>query len=70
LAHLLQYRYIVKAVCLSVLVAMLGVVGNASAVIRSPFPSRPSPPYQGRYIFLGHDALTVAPKTVKPPPSR
>jgi len=47
---------------------MLGVVGNAGAVIRSPFPSRPSPPYEGRYIFLGHDSLTVAPKTVKPPP--
>jgi len=49
---------------------MLGVV-SASAVIRSPFPSRPSPPYQGRYIFLGNDSLTVAPKTVKPTvPSR
>jgi hypothetical protein len=45
---------------------MLGVVGNASAVIRSPFPSRPSPPYQGHYIFLGHDSLTAASKTVKP----
>jgi len=49
---------------------MLGVV-SASAVIRSPFPSRPSAPYQGRYIFLGNDSLTVAPKTVKPTvPSR
>jgi len=49
---------------------MLSVIGNASAVIRSPFPSRPSPPYQGRYLFLGNDSLTVAPKTVKPTPSR
>jgi hypothetical protein len=56
----------VRTVCLSVLVAILAVVGNASAVIRSPFPSRPSPPYQGRYIFLGNDSLMVASKTVKP----
>jgi hypothetical protein len=58
--------YVVKAVCLSLLVAMLGAAGNANAVIRSPFPSRPIPPYQGSYIFTGHDSLTVAPKTVKP----
>jgi hypothetical protein len=70
LAHLLQYQYTVKAVFLSVLAAMLGVVGNANAVIRSPFPSRPSPPYQSRYVFLGNDSLTFAPKTVKPAPSR
>jgi hypothetical protein len=62
--------YFVKTIRLSILVAILAVVGNASAVIRSPFPSRPSPPYQGRYIFLGNDSLTVAPKTVKPTPSR
>jgi hypothetical protein len=60
----------VKTIRLSVLVAMLSVIGNAGAVIRSPFPSRPSPPYQGRYLFLGNDSLTVAPKTVKPTPSR
>jgi len=66
---LLQYRYIVKAVCLSVLVAMLGV-GNASAVIRSPFPSRPSPPYQGRYMMIGNDSMTALPKPVKLAPSR
>jgi hypothetical protein len=46
------------------------VVGHASAVIRSPFPSRPSPPYQGHYVFLGNDSLIVPPKTVKPLPSR
>jgi hypothetical protein len=50
---------------------MLGVVGNASAVIRSPFPSRPSPPYQGRYnIMIGNDSMTALPKPVKLAPSR
>ncbi|PYK79554.1 MAG: hypothetical protein DMF40_05615 [Verrucomicrobia bacterium] len=70
MAHLLQYRYIVKAVCLSVLVAMLGVVGTASAVIRSPFPSRPSPPFQGRYVMIGNDSMMALPKPVIPAPSR
>jgi hypothetical protein len=60
----------VKAVCLSVLVAMVGAAGNASAVIRSPFPSRPSPPYQGRYIMIGNDSMTALPTPAKPTPSR
>jgi hypothetical protein len=66
----MQYRYIVKAVSLSVLVAMLGLVGNASAVIRSPFPSRPSPPYQGRYVMIGNDSMKALPKPVMPATSR
>jgi len=66
----MQYQYIVKAVSLSVLVAMLGLVGNASAVIRSPFPSRPSPPYQGRYVMMGNDSMMALPKPVRPAPSR
>jgi len=66
----MQYRYIVKAVSLSVLVAMLGLVGNATAVIRSPFPSRPSPPYQGRYVMIGNDSMMAGQKAVKPSPSR
>jgi hypothetical protein len=66
----MQYRYIVKAVSLSLLVAMLGLVGNASAVIRSPFPSRPSPPYQGRYVMIGNDSMMALPKPVTPASSR
>jgi hypothetical protein len=66
----MQYRYIVKTVSLSVLVAMLGLVGNASAVIRSPFPSRPSPPYQGRYVMIENDSTMALPKPVTPAPSR
>jgi len=66
----MQYQYIVKAVSISVLVAMLGLVGNASAVIRSPFPSRPSPPYQGRYVMIGNDSMMALPKPVTPAPSR
>jgi hypothetical protein len=66
----MQYRYIVKAVSLSVLVAMLGLVGNASAVIRSPFPSRPSSPYQGRYVMIGNDSTMALPKPVTPAASR
>jgi hypothetical protein len=54
----------VKTVRFIVLAAMLAVAGDASAVIRSPFPSRPSPPYQGR-IFQIADSLTVTPRAVE-----
>jgi hypothetical protein len=66
----MQYRSIVKTVRLSVLVAMLGLVGNARAVIRSPFPSRPSPPYQARYVMIGNDSTMALPKPVTPASSR
>jgi hypothetical protein len=66
----MQYRYIVKAVSLSVLVAMLGLVSNASAVIRSPFPSRPSPPYQGHYMMIGKDSMMTLAKPVTSAASR
>jgi len=54
------------------LVAILvaGAAGNASAVIRSPFPSRPTPPYQGHYMMIGNDSITAGPKAVTPAPSR
>src|SRR5205085_2336477 len=38
-------------VLLAILVA--GAAGNANAVIRSPFPSRPMPPYHGHYMMIG-----------------
>jgi hypothetical protein len=55
-----------------VLVALLvtGAAGNASAVIRSPFPSRPIPPYHGHYMMIGNDSITAWPKAVTPAPSR
>jgi hypothetical protein len=59
-------RYFVRAVPLLVLAMMLAAASNASAVIRSPFPSRPSPPYQGHSLFVGSDALVIAPKPAKP----
>jgi hypothetical protein len=49
---------------------MLSIVGNASAVIRSPFPSRPSAPYQGRYVMIGNDSMMALPKPAKLAPSR
>jgi len=54
------------------LVAILvaGAAGNASAVIRSPFPLRPTPPYQGHYMMIGNDSITAGPKAVTPAPSR
>jgi len=80
LARLLQYDNLVKRVRLqslatrrvSVLVAILvaGAAGNASAVIRSPFPSRPMPPYHGHYIMIGGDSITAWPKAVTSTPSR
>jgi hypothetical protein len=80
MARLLQYGYLVKMVRLrslatrrvSVLAAILvaGAAGNASAVIRSPFPSRPMPPYHGHYIMIGGDSITAWPKAVTPAPAR
>ncbi|PYK53482.1 MAG: hypothetical protein DME47_07025 [Verrucomicrobia bacterium] len=80
MARLLQYDNLVKRVRLqslatrrvSVLVAILvaGAAGNASAVIRSPFPSRPMPPYHGHYIMIGGDSITAWPKAVTSTPSR
>jgi hypothetical protein len=80
MARLLQYDNLVKRVRLEssairrfgVLVAILvaGAAGNASAVIRSPFPSRPMPPYHGHYIMIGGDSITAWPKAVTPAPSR
>jgi len=77
---LLQYGDPVKIVRLqslatrrvSVLAAILvaGAAGNASAVIRSPFPSRPMPPYQGHYIMIGGDSITAWPKAITPAPAR
>jgi hypothetical protein len=80
MAQLLQYEHLVKMVRLqslatrrvSVLAAILvaGAAGNASAVIRSPFPSRPMPPYHGHYIMIGGDSITAWPKAVTSTPSR
>jgi hypothetical protein len=80
MARLLQYGHLVKMVRLpsfatrrvSVLAAILvaGAAGNASAVIRSPFPSRPMPPYHGHYIMIGGDSITAWPKAVTSTPSR
>jgi hypothetical protein len=80
MARLLQYGHFVKMVRLqslatrrvSVLAAILvaGAAGNASAVIRSPFPSRPMPPYHGHYIMIGGDSITAWPKAVTSTPSR
>jgi hypothetical protein len=80
LARLLQYYNLVKRVRLKssairrfgVLLAILvaGAAGNASAVIRSPFPSRPMPPYHGHYVMIGRDSITAWPKAVTSTPSR
>jgi len=53
-----------------VAILIVGAAGNASAVIRSPFPSRPMPPYHGHYIMIGGDSITAWPKAVTPARSR
>ena len=73
-------RHLVKTVglerfasrCVGVLVAILvaGASRNAGAVIRSPFPSRPMPPYHGHYIMIGSDSITAWPKAVTPATTR
>jgi hypothetical protein len=77
---LLQHGHFVKMVRLqslatrhvSVLAAIFlaGAAGNAYAVIRSPFPSRPMPPYQGHYIMIGGDSITAWPKAATPAHAR
>ncbi|PYL84828.1 MAG: hypothetical protein DMF23_05060 [Verrucomicrobia bacterium] len=54
------------------LVAILVAVaaGNAGAVIRSPFPSRPTPPYQGHWVTISSNSIAAWPKAVTPAPSR
>jgi hypothetical protein len=59
-----------RRVCVLVAILVAGAVGNASAVIRSPFPSRPTPPYRGHYMMIGNDSITALPKAVTPAPSR
>ena len=56
----------------SMLAAILvaAAAGNASAVIRSPFPSRPTPPYHGHYVMISGDSITAWPKAVTPAPAR
>jgi hypothetical protein len=53
-----------------VLAAILvtAAAGNASAVIRSPFPSRPTPPDHGHWVMMGSDSITA--KAVTPAPAR
>jgi len=53
-------------------IAILGLAGNANAVIRSPFPLRPSPPDHAHYILIGHDSINASPwpKAGKRTPSR
>jgi len=51
-------------------ILVAAAVGNANAVIRSPFPSRPTPPYQGHYMMIGNDSITAWPKAVTLAPSR
>jgi len=59
-----------RRIYLLVAILVAGAAGNASAVIRSPFPSRPTPPYQGHYMMIGNDSITAGPKAVTPAPSR
>jgi hypothetical protein len=59
-----------RRVGLLMAILVAGAVGNASAVIRSPFPSRPMPPYHGHYIMIGGDSITAWPKAVTPAPAR
>jgi hypothetical protein len=53
-----------------VLVAILvaAAAGNASAVIRSPFPSRPTPPSQGHWVTISSNSIAAWPKAVTSAP--
>jgi hypothetical protein len=39
---------------------MLALSSHAFAIIRSPYPVKPAPPYRGQFIVIGDDSI-VAP---------
>jgi hypothetical protein len=59
-----------RRVCVLVTILVAGAAGNANAVIRSPFPSRPMPPYHGHYVMSSSDSIAASAKAVSPTPSR
>jgi hypothetical protein len=55
-----------RRVCVLVALLVACISGNAGAVIRSPFPVRPTAPYQGHYMMISSDSITASSQTVKP----
>jgi hypothetical protein len=43
------------------LVLGLALCSQAGAIIRPPFPIKPSPPYHGHVIVIGDDSIQQAP---------
>jgi len=62
--------FVSRRIFILVTILAAGAAINASAVIRSPFPLRPIPPYQGHYMMIGNDSITAWPKAVTPAPPR
>ena len=58
----------VKILCVSLL---LTTASNSFAIIRSPYPVKPLPPYRGNVIIIGGDSIVVpaesAPATTAKP---
>jgi len=44
-----------KTFALGVLLSLV-LVAQGFAIIRPPYPAKPMPPYQGRFIIIGDDA--------------
>lgn len=46
-----------KTFALGVLLSLV-LLAQAFAIIRPPYPVKPTPPYQGRFIVISDDAKT------------
>ena len=46
-----------KTFALGILVG-LALTAQGFAIIRSPYPVKPTPPYHGRFIVIGDDAIS------------
>jgi hypothetical protein len=43
----------------TLLCTLFGAAPHSSAIIRSPYPVKPLPPYRGNFIVIGGDSIVV-----------
>jgi hypothetical protein len=57
MAQMMQRNSKMKTLALGALLSLV-FVAQGFAIIRPPYPVKPMPPYQGRFIVIGDDAKT------------
>jgi hypothetical protein len=43
----------------TLLCTLFGAAPHSSAIVRSPYPVKPLPPYRGNFIVIGGDSILV-----------